>query len=239
MTEINFSERFKEFFSDKKKYRIERQGISYTVFTLIIIIALEIIAYLGFLRNISGFLSHYGIWIFYLDITVVALMFALWHIFAYKTRVSCMVGMMIGMTIGMQTGILIGTIIGATNGFFTGAMTGMSLGVIVGAFAGKICGIMGVMEGLMAGVMGGTMGPMISVMMFFDNLYIFMPFFMMINLLIILCLSCMYFYEVVEGDQNIVRRPTDGLTFAVICIIVIFVLMIIMIYGHKSVAFNF
>lgn len=236
---MTLMERLREFNTDKKKYRTERKGIGFAVYTFIILIALEIISYIGFLKNIPNFLLHYGIWIFYLDISVVALMFALWHVFAYKTRVSCMIGMMIGMTIGMQTGMLIGAIIGATNGFFTGAMTGMILGVIVGAFAGKVCGVMGIMEGLMAGVMGGTMGPMISVMMFFDNLHIFMPFFMMINLMIIVCLSYMYFYEVVEGDDSVERKPIDGLTFAAICVIVIFVLIIIMMYGPKAAAFRF
>ncbi|RJQ17300.1 cation transporter [Candidatus Woesearchaeota archaeon] len=227
-----FKERWRDFKENKKKYHLELKGIEYAAFIFLILTALEAIAYFGFLKT-PTFLTNYGWWFFYLNISITAISFGLWHIFAYKTKITCMVGMMIGMTLGMQTGMMIGAILGATNGFFIGAMTGMILGVTVGIIAGKCCGIMGIMEGMMAGLMGGTMGPMISLMMFSDHLLWFMPAYMIINLLIIAGLSYMMYEEVVEYKE-VRKQPLDFLTIASLCIIVAFVLIMIILYGPKA-----
>jgi copper chaperone CopZ len=233
-----FKERLRDIKENKKKYALEKTGIKYATYTFIILFALEALAYMGFLNKIPNFLAHYGIWIVYSNIGIVAIGFALWHLFSYKIKVTCMVGMMIGMTIGMQIGMMIGAVIGATNGFFIGAMTGMVLGVIVGSIAGKTCGIMGIMEGMMAGLMGGTMGPMISIMMFSDHLQYFMPVFMAVNVLILAGLSYMIFEEMVEHKKS-VQQPVEFGTFAAVCIIATFVIILIMIYAPKSALVSF
>lgn len=233
-----FKERWHDFMENKSKYEIERIGIGNSLVILLLLVVLELVAYVGFMNAIPDFVSKYGIWIIYLDISVAAIGLAIWHVFAYKARVTCMVGMMIGMTAGMQAGMMIGAVIGATNGFFTGAMTGMLLGVFVGAVTGKCCGIMGLMQGMMAGMMGGTMGAMISVMMIADRIAVFMPFYMLVNILIVLALPYMVFEETVEGRKH-EKKPMDLLTMSAISIIAAFVLVLIMLYGPKSLLFQF
>ena len=229
-----FRERLKHFRENRHKYDTEVKGIAYAVNVFVILELLFIVSYLGFLKNIPDFLSNYGVWIMYLILSVSALGFGMWHFYAYRARITCMAGMMIGMTFGMQTGMMIGAIVGATNGFFMGSMVGMLLGCFAGFMTGKCCGVMGVMEGLMAGLMGGTMGAMISVMMLYDHIAIFMPFYMGINLLIIAGLSYMFYEEVVEKDNGVERKPVDLLTFISIAIIVAFIIAALMIYGPKS-----
>ena len=221
------------------KTEMFKKSIGYSIMALVILFLFEIIAYFGFLKNIPNFLSHYGVWLIYLNISVVALSAAIWYILSYKSNIACMTGMMIGMTVGMQTGMMLGAVLGATSGFFTGAMAGMIIGVAAGAILGKCCGVMGVMEGMMAGLMGGTMGAMISVMMISDHIQIFMPVFMVINILILYGLMYMFNQEVVQPNKTITRKNIDLLTFVAATVIVAFILIVVMVYGPKSVAFAF
>ncbi|MFH1917464.1 MAG: cation transporter [Nanoarchaeota archaeon] len=232
-----FKERRREFRENREKYGVERKAMQYSILAIGILFVLEALAYVGIFRNIPDFLPKYGWWIFYLTISVVAIGIAMWHILSYKAKITCMVGMMIGMTIGMQAGMMIGAIMGATNGFFIGSMSGMLIGVVVGALMGKCCGVMGIMEGMMAGLMGGTMGPMISVMMFNDHLLIFMPFYMAINLLIIVGLSYMFVQEVADGKE-IKRNPQNFPGFIAALIIATTILIALMTYGPRSVLFG-
>ncbi len=227
------TERWRHLKENRKAYATELTGLRYALGVFLLLAALETVAYLGFLNVIPGFLGRYGWWLFYLNLAIAASGLMLWHVFAYRAKVTCMTGMMIGMTVAMQTGMMVGAVLGATNGFFVGAMTGMLVGTFVGVVAGRCCGVMGVMEGMMAGVMGGTMGPMISVMMLADHLLWFMPFYMAINLAIVLGLSYMLYEEVVEGKQ-VVRKPLDFLTFVSACVIATAIIIAIMLYGPKS-----
>ncbi len=233
-----FGERLRDFKENKNKYKIEYAGLKYVLGVFLILTIIEIIAYFGFLNNIPDFLKHYGIYLFYLNFSIAILGGGVWHFLSYKGKVTCMVGMMIGMTFGMQAGMMLGIILGATNGFFIGALFGMIIGVFIGTITGKCCGIMGAMQGMMAGVMGGTMGPMISVMMFTDNLHIFLPPYMLINAAIIIGLSYMFYEEVVEGKE-LIKTPLDFVTFAAASIIIAFILLAIMIYGPKSAVVSF
>lgn len=235
----SLKERIRDFKENTHKYKIELQGFMYSIYVFLILTALEGIAYFGFFSSIPNFFAKYGVWLLYLNITVATVGFAIWHFSAYKTKVTCMTGMMIGMTVGMQAGMMLGAIIGATNGFFTGSMAGMIIGVIVGAITGKCCGVMGVMEGMMAGLMGGTMGPMVSVMMFSDHLNIFMPFYMIVNVLILWGFSYMVFEELVENSSNVKKSPIDFVTFASICILVTIGLILLIMYGPKSILVSF
>ena len=142
--------------------------------------------------------------------------------------------MMIGMTFGMQTGFLIGTILGATNGMFVGSLAGMLSGVLVGWYNGKCCGIMGAMEGMMAGIMAGLMGAMTGVMLLVDHIFLFMPVFMALNLLVLIGFSYLLFEEMVEGNNTIEKQPAQFLTFFLFCFLALSILMAIMIFAPKS-----
>jgi hypothetical protein len=195
---------------------------------------LEVIAYNGFFIRITGFLPRYGLWILYLDLSIVTLGASLVYMLSYKSHVPCMTGMMIGMTFGMQAGMMLGAVVGATNGFFTGAMVGMIIGVVAGTWSGTSSGTMGWMQGMMAGVMGGTMGAMITVMMFTDHIDIFMPFYMLINIIILAGFMKMYHEEIVVDNKDLEKRHIDLVTYTSACIILTAILMIIMVYGPKS-----
>ncbi|MBI5393322.1 hypothetical protein HZA96_05625 [Candidatus Woesearchaeota archaeon] len=229
-----FKERSRDFFANKHKYELEHRMITFTAITFVLLMIIEYFVYYFLFRSDPTFLAKYGIWFLYATISTVFLAAAVWHINAYKANVTHMVGMMIGMTFGMQTGLLIGPIIGATNGMFMGSIVGMLLGIFVGWMNGKCCGVMGVMEGTMAGIMGGTMGAMTSVMMLSDNLLLFMPIFIIANIIVLLGLSYMLYEEVVESNQNVQRVPADFATFFSYCFVVLFLLGLIIIYGYKS-----
>ena len=175
-----------DFVSGKPHASLVRTCFTYSVATFLILSAA--------LYFIFGTPNKYALYFLYAAISSVALTGGVALFRAYGKHFNCMEGMMIGMTIGMTAGFLLGAIVGATNGMFIGSVFGMLAGSALGVFAGKVCGIMGAMEGLMAGVMGGTMGAMISVMMQFDHLSLFMPIFVLANLLILAGLKYMIYY---------------------------------------------
>jgi hypothetical protein len=227
------NERLKDFIRNKKKYEVEYTMLRYSLLVFVLISLLELIAYFALFKDMPHFVSRYAWWIFYLNIAVVALASSIWHLKSYKTEVTMMAGMMIGMTFGMQTGMMIGTIITATNGLITGGLIGMLSAVTVGFYNGKCCGIMGILEGMMAGVMGGLMGGMIGTMFYVDHILLLMPFFMLINVLIMAGLSYMLYEEMVEG-KKIQKTPIEfGKLFSYSLVITV-VFITIMIYGPKT-----
>jgi hypothetical protein len=214
--------------------------LKYGLVTFLVLILIESLAYAGFLRTIPGFLSKYGIWILYLNISIVSISMSVLYILFNKSKVPCMTGMMVGMTIGMQIGMMIGAVMGATNGYFTGAMVGMILGAIGGTIAGFTSNsTMSWVQGLMSGIMGGTMGPMITVMMFTDRINLFMPFYMLLNLILLWGFIKMYHEEVIKDNNELVRTHVDLLTFISATIIITVILVAIMLYGPKSPIFAF
>ena len=228
-----FSERVKDFFTNREKYSVEYKMFFYAAATFALLLLIQASLCFGFHKQQPLF-SVYGWWIFYLDLAIVTIGAAIWHFHTYRTQITCMVGMMVGMTIGMVSGLMISTIIGATNGMFIGSLVGLVVGVSVGVLNGKCCGIMGVMEGMMAGVMGGTMGPMIALMMKYDHLLLFMPFFMLVNIFILWGLSYMLYEEVVEENPNIEKKPLSFVAFLFGCLVASILLGFIIIYGYKS-----
>lgn len=230
----SFSERMHEFFHDKEKYALEYKMLAYSAINFILLFIAEFFMWHIFFHHDPTVLAKYIWWVFYLNLSVVTIGAAIWHYHAYKAQITHMVGMMVGMTIGMISGLLIGALIGATNGMFMGSVVGLLFGVTVGALNGKCCGIMGVMEGMMAGVMGGTMGPMTALMMKYDYLLLFMPLFMLVNIIILWGLSYMLYEEVVEENTNVERKPLDFYTFFSLCFLATIVLLAIMIFGYKS-----
>jgi hypothetical protein len=152
--------------------------------------------------------ERYGLWIFYLDVSVVALVSTLSYLRSYVyANAGHAVGMLIGMTIGMQVGTMVGGVLGATNGFFVGSMVGMVLGAFYGVLTAWCCGSVAVLHGLMGGVMGGPMGAMVVVMMLPDNVLIFMPFFTGINVLILMCFTYIFYRECVVEGRCPSRKP--------------------------------
>ncbi len=230
----SFTERWRDFRQNPHKYAMPLKTVYYSLALFAILSLLEVVAYFAFFSGTSGFIARYAIWFFYLNITVASLGATLWYIRSYKGTVTCMTGMMIGMTVGMQAGMMVGAVIGATNGFFTGALVGMLIAVVLGTMAGAVCGIMGASQGMMSGVMAGTMGAMITVMMFTDRVLVFMPFYMIINVLILGTLIYLFYEEVVEGKKDVKKQSADFMTFAALCIIITAILIIIMVYGPKS-----
>lgn len=233
----SFKERFNHVLENKTRYKTELKVFSYSIKIFLILFLLEFLMYQFHFKNIADFLVDYSWWIFYLNISIATLSMAIWHLYSYKFKVTCMMGMMLGMTVGMQSGMMLGAVIGATNGFFIGALVGMIVGTIVGAITGKGCGIMGLMEGMMAGVMGGTMGPMISAMMPLKELKIFMPFYMVINVIILWGMSYMIYEEVVEGNEHVTKRHISFKIVTSLAIITTIILSTIMVYGPKPAFF--
>ncbi len=231
----SFKERWKDFRENSHKYEMIYKALAYASITFVILLLLQVIAFAGFLNSmIPNFFSHYAWWLLYLDLSIASIGATLWYMSSYKGTVTCMTGMMIGMTVGMQAGMMVGAVVGGTNGFFTGAMVGMTVAVIAGTLTGAVCGVMGAVQGMMSGVMAGTMGAMITVMMFTDRVFIFMPYYMIINLIILFGLIYLYYEEVVEGKKDVKKKSMDFITFASACIIITAIIMVIMIYGPKS-----
>ena len=218
--------------------KTHHKSIKYASVGLLILILLEAIAYIGFFQAIPNFFSKYIWWIIYLDISIASLGASLHYMMSYKSEAPCMTGMMIGMTVGMQIGMMIGAVVGATNGFFSGAMVGMILGSIGGTLAGKTSkSTMSWLQGLMSGIMGGTMGPMISVMMFTDHLVIFMPVYIILNVVLLIGFMKMYHEELVHDNKELVHKNIDFITFVSASVIITFVILFVMVYGPKSALF--
>jgi hypothetical protein len=161
----------------------------------------------------------------------------MWYYESYSGYVSCMASMMIGMTLGMQTGMMLGSVFGAVNGYFIGAMIGMILGTLIGLVTGTDS-VMGMIQGMMSGLMGGTMGAMITVMMFTDHVLLFMPFYIIINLAILLGFIYMYHEEVIKDNNDVVKKDLSISLFVVICVVAALIFSAIMIYAPKSILFG-
>ncbi|HYD03957.1 MAG TPA: hypothetical protein VEC16_06710 [Alphaproteobacteria bacterium] len=220
----------------KHEFHDQKKLILYAGACFASIILLQTIMYFVFFNSISNFIQDYAWWIFYLDITIASLAGALWYYNSYKGFMSCMACMMVAMTLAMQTGMMLGSVFGAVNGFFIGSMIGMLLGTFVGVISGRSYP-MGVVQGAMAGVMGGTMGAMISLMMFVDNILIFMPFYMIINAGILYGFAYMYHEEVIKDNKDLIKKKIGlGKTISLTLIVTI-ILTSILVYAPKSLLF--
>ena len=177
-----------------------------TVVTFFAVILAQVLIARVWVADSVSWSDRYGLWILYLDVSVVALMATVFYMRSYVYgRVTHMIGMLIGMTIGMQVGTMVGGVLGATNGFFVGAMIGMGLGSCCGVLTAWCCGPMAVLHALMSGVMGGTMGAMVVVMMMPDHVLVFMPVFTALNIMILICFTYIFYRECVL-DAHCVSR---------------------------------
>ena len=224
--------RITSFFSEREKYKIEWQMMQYTLATILILgIIIEVLAF-SLLKDNTIYLKNIP-WLWYLIITIAVVFGALWHIRAHKVQVSSMMGMMIGMILGMQAGTMLGIVIGSTNGMFMGSLFGMLFGIFVGVYASNSCGLMGILNGTIMGTMGGTMGTMLALMMKVDYILWFMPFFTIVNILILWGLNFLVFEEIVEG-KKVIREGVGFITFFVSCLIMTALMIVIILYGYTS-----
>lgn len=218
--------------------KVEKSMIKTSVYTLIFLVLLELVAYFGFFRNIPDFFSKYGYYLIFLVISILINMVAVWHIKAYQHVFSCTVGMMIGMTVGMTSGFSISLIIGATNGMFIGSIAGLAIGMFIGSYAGNCCGIMGIMEGMMAGLMGGLMGAMTSVMTLNDNIKLFVPILIACMIIILTGLIILIYQEEIRKKPDVHYKGYDFLPFITVNFIITLALTFLMVYGPRSFLFG-
>ncbi len=188
----------------KRKYLFEWKLLNHVIVTLLLLVSMEAI-YL-FYRNDHIFTQEFLLDI-YLTLSVVLVAGAVWHLKSYGTDLkSAHLGMMTGMTLGMQTGMMVGIILGATDGFFVGALIAMIVASALGAIGGTCSGVAGVLEGLISGSMGGIMGAMAGTMLL-DDLFWFMPPFMILNFIVMIGLVYLVFKEATEKKGILHKSP--------------------------------
>lgn len=241
--QINGLDIFSHLIFDKSRFHAERGMLKIGLLTFVTLSVLEIIAYYAFFVNSPTFAAwNYGTYIFYLILAVTLTGSALWHLDAYRKKVTCQTGMMMGMTVGMLSGFLLGAIVGATNGMFAGSAFGMVVGMLFGVYGGRCCGIMGIMEGLMAGFMGGIMGAMTTVMLINDNILMFFPLMFASSAVILIGLTYMIYKDYNHGLIG-KANPNDlqSHSFSVLITFTFLLTMAttwIIVYGPRSVLFQ-
>jgi hypothetical protein len=213
-------------------FETENQLVKFSINALLIVLAAQAILYTAVFSRIPGFLAAYWSVTVLTAVSVVALLFAYCHAYAFRKSFSCMCGMMTGMTFGMAGGFLIGAFAGATNGMFIGSLVGMAFGIGFGYYTGRYCGVMGVMEGIMGGLMAGTMGAMLSVMMVFDHLVPFLFILTGIEAVILVAFSYMLYKE--HGNMTLAMMKLDAGSFIILALAIDLALTVIFIYGPKA-----
>jgi hypothetical protein len=219
-------------YNGRDGFETENQLVKYSVNALLVVLAAQALLYAAVFSRIPGFLSAYWSVTILTAVSVVALLFAYCHAYAFRKSFSCMCGMMTGMTFGMAGGFLIGAFAGATNGMFVGSLVGMAIGIGFGYYTGRYCGVMGVMEGIMGGLMAGTMGAMLSVMMVFDNLVPFLFILTGIEAVILVAFSYMLYKE--HGNMTPEMVKLDAGSFIILALAIDLALTVIFIYGPKA-----
>jgi hypothetical protein len=219
-------------YNGRDGFETERQLVKYSADALFTVIAAQALLYMVIFSRIPGFLAAYWSVTLLTAVSVVALLFAYCHAYAFRKNFSCMCGMMTGMTFGMAGGFLIGAFAGATNGMFVGSLVGMAIGIGFGYYTGRYCGVMGVMEGIMGGLMAGTMGAMLSVMMVFDHLVPFLFILTGIEAVILVAFSYMLYKE--HGNMTPEMVKLDGNGFIILALALDLALTVVFIYGPKA-----
>ncbi len=210
--------------ANKRKYLFEWKLVNHIVATFFLLVSLEA-TYL-FYRNGQVFTEEFLLDI-YLTLSVVLVTGAVWHLKSYGTDLeSVHLGMMTGMTLGMQSGMMVGIVLGATDGFFVGALVTMVLAAILGAIGGTCSGVAGILEGLMAGSMGGIMGAMTGTMLL-DDLFWFMPPFMILNFIIMIGLIFMVYKEVTENKGILHKSPPRFVYFFLFNLVALTILILV------------
>jgi len=221
---MQFISKVKSFFNIKRNYTFEWKLFIQVCITILIMVSLEAV----FLQYREGdFYTKEFLLDIYLTLSVVIVTGAVTHLKSYGSDFkSTHLGMMTGMTLGMQTGMMVGTVLGATNGFFVGAVITMIVAAIIGAIGGTCSGVAGVLEGLMAGSMGGIMGAMTGAMLH-DDLFWFMPPFMVLNFIIMIGLVYLVYKEARENGCISLKSPPKLFQFVLFNFIVLSLLTLV------------
>jgi copper chaperone CopZ len=222
----------KSVYTGENGFETENLLVKYSIDALLLVLAVQALLSMFVFSRIPGFLAAYWSVTILTAVSVVALLFAYCHAYAFRKSISCMCGMMTGMTFGMAGGFLIGAFAGATNGMFVGSLVGMAIGIGFGYFTGRYCGVMGIMEGIMGGLMAGTMGAMLSVMMVFDHLVPFLFILTGIEAVILVAFSYMLYKE--HGNMTPEMVKFDGNSFIVLALAIDLALTVVFIYGPKA-----
>ncbi|MEK6923841.1 MAG: cation transporter [Candidatus Micrarchaeota archaeon] len=215
-----------------REFAFEHRLLKTAVAALAVVLAAQAVLYFMFFHKIPGFLATYSSVLFLTAVSIVALVFAVYHAEAFRRKASCMTGMMTGMTFGMAGGFLVGAFAGAANGMFVGSLVGMAAGMALGYLTGRCCGVMGVMEGVMGGLMAGTMGAMLSVMLAFDHLILFLFILTGVELALIASSSYMLYKEYGRIEEG--RVKIGFFDFVAISLACYLVLTAVFIYGPKA-----
>ena len=230
------AQRWRDFRCDANAFPLFLRLLAYAPALLLLTGLLQFLAYRRYFADTPGFAARYGWWLFYLDVSAVALAAVLGYLRSFHLRTSHMLGMMVGMVVGMQAGTMLGAVVGATNGLFVGALAGMGAGVLFGIYIGCRCAsTMAVVQGLMSGGMSGTMGAMLIAMMLRDHVLLFMPFFTLANLFILLGFTYL-FHEHAVATGECPRRGRDPgfLSMLGLTLLITTLLAWVMIYGPKG-----
>jgi hypothetical protein len=221
---MQFNAKVNSFVNIKKNHPFESKLFIQVCTTLLIMVSLEAV----FLQYREGdFYTKEFLLDIYLTLSVVIVTGAIRHLKSYGSDFkSTHLGMMTGMTLGMQTGMMVGIILGATNGFFVGAVITMIVAAIIGAIGGACSGVAGILEGLMAGSMGGIMGAMTGAMLQ-DDLFWFMPPFMILNFIIMIGLVYMVHKEAIENNYISQKSPTKLFQFVLLNFILLSLLTLV------------
>src|SRR3989344_2114186 len=190
----------KDFLKELNGSKVEGEILKTIFISIVSSFILFAVVYYFRLRNIEGFLSNNGLYLFLAVVSYSLLMPGIRQVRAFK-KFPCMTGMMIGMTFGMISGFISGFFVAATNGMFWGSVFGMATGIFIGVWNGKCCGVMGIIEGLMAGFMGGLMGAMTAVMMINDNLKAAGIIIFLICGAILVCLNYLLYIETKNSER--------------------------------------
>jgi copper chaperone CopZ len=223
-------EHWRDFISNRKKYALEYKMLNNSWISLLLLLVMNVV--LIFILNQP--IAKYGWWLFYINVSIVSLGAALWQLESYKIRLTPMLGMMIGMAFGMQSGMMIGTILGATNGMVVASMITLVLASALGWWSTRNGSVMGLLQGIMSAIMGAVMGAMTGVMLFVDRILVFMPLFMILNVIVMWLVSLMVFEEFAEDNKDIEVNEIGFWQFFGYLALFSLLAFIIMVYGPKT-----
>lgn len=215
----------------KPGFEVEALLLNYSLVSALFVFLISVVFYFAFLFSLNNPFSYLHILVFSFLVSL-PVSFSFFHVSFYRRRLSCQLGMMVGMITGMVSGFLVGALIGATNGMFFGSVLGVLVGVLIGLWLGRYCGVMGAVEGLLGGIMSGVMGAMTSVMLYYDNLVVFLYFVFFLCILVLGALSYMLYRE--GGSCFVSENNSSRFKFVALVVLFFLFLVCFAFFGPKS-----
>ena len=81
-------------------------------------------------------------------------------------------------------------------------------------------------------------GNKVNVMMFTDHVLYFMPFYMIINVAILVGFAYMYHDEIIKDNKEVVKKHISIWTVILLSVVVDVIFTALMVYGPKSILFG-